>query len=66
MPKFTLNMYEMMRVLDPINQNAYDKLQSALEDKICKTMTTSEWLDIWDEDNWEIEMSISWKENENA
>ena len=66
MPKFTLNMYEMMRVLDPINQNAYDKLQSALEHKICKTMYTKEWLDIWDEDNWEIEMSISWKENENA
>ena len=66
MPKFTLNMYEIMNILDPINQNAYDKLQSALEHKICKTMYTKEWLDIWDEDNWEIEMSISWKENENA
>lgn len=59
MPKFTLSMYEMMEILDPINQNAYDKLQSALEQKICKTMPTNEWLDIWDTSEWNIELSIS-------
>ena len=66
MPKFTLNMYEIMNILDPINQNAYDKLQSALEHKICKTMYTKEWLDIWDTGEWNIEMSITFEEANHA
>lgn len=66
MPKFTLNMYEMMEILDPINQNAYDKLQSALEQKICKTMSEDEWLSAWEKGNWEIEMSINFEEKQNA
>ncbi len=66
MPKFTLNMYEMMEILDPINQNAYDKLQSALEQKICKTMSEDEWLSLWEDSEWEIEMTINLKENTNA
>jgi uncharacterized protein YfbU (UPF0304 family) len=55
-------MYEMMELLDPINQNAYDKLQSALEQKICKTMTEEQWLEIWTSGEFEIEMSIKIKE----
>jgi uncharacterized protein YfbU (UPF0304 family) len=66
MPKFTLSMYEMMEILDPLNQNAYDKLQSALEQKICKTMTEDEWLSIWEGSEWEIEMAINLKESTNA
>ena len=60
--KYTLTMYEMMELLDPINQNAYDKLQSALEQKICKTMTEEQWLEIWTSGEFEIEMSIKIKE----
>jgi uncharacterized protein YfbU (UPF0304 family) len=59
-------MYEMMEILDPINQNAYDKLQSALEQKICKTMSEDEWLSLWEDSEWEIEMTINLKENTNA
>jgi|APMed6443717190_1056831.scaffolds.fasta_scaffold1306679_2 hypothetical protein len=66
MPKFTLNMYEIMEILDPVNQNAYDKLQSALEQKICKTMSEDEWLSAWEKGNWEIEMSINFEEKQNA
>jgi hypothetical protein len=66
MPKFTLNMYEMMEILDPINQNAYDKLQSALEQKICKAMTEDKWLSVWNGGEWEIEMTINFKEKQNA
>lgn len=66
MPKFTLNMYEIMEVLDPLNQNAYDKLQSALESKICKTMPEAEWVKLWESGDWEIEMVINIKESENA
>ena len=61
MPKFTLNMYEMMEILDSVNQNAYDKLQSALEQKICKTMPENEWLSAWENGEWEIEMSLDVK-----
>lgn len=62
MPKFTLNMYEMMEVLDPINQNAYDKLQSALEAKICKAMPEDKWLSIWESGDWDIEITIDVKD----
>lgn len=63
MTKFTLNMYEMMEILDPINQTAYDKLQSALEQKICKAMPENDWLSIWEGGDWEIEMTIELKDN---
>lgn len=60
--KFTLNMYEMMELLDPLHRDAYDKLQSALEQKICKTIPEGEWLRLWDSGEWEIEMVINIKE----
>ena len=66
MSKFTLNMYEMMQILDPINQNAYDKIQSALEQKICKAMPEDEWLSAWESGKWSIEMSIEFEEKTNA
>jgi hypothetical protein len=66
MPKFTLSMYEMMEVLDPLNQDAYDKLQSALEQKICKAIPEAEWLAIWEGSEWNIEMSITFEEKTNA
>jgi hypothetical protein len=59
-------MYEMMQILDPINQNAYDKLQSALEQKICKAMPEDEWLSAWESGKWSIEMSIEFEEKTNA
>ena len=59
MKKFSLNMYEMMEVLDRIHPDAYDKLQSALEAKICKAMSEEKWLKAWDSGNWGIEMVIN-------
>lgn len=56
-------MYEMIDILDKLNQNAYDKLQSALEQKICKDMTEEQWLDIWQSEGYEIEMTIKLKDN---
>jgi uncharacterized protein YfbU (UPF0304 family) len=63
MKTFKLNMYEMIDILDKLNQNAYDKLQSALEQKICKDMTEEQWLDIWQSEGYEIEMTIKLKDN---
>ena len=66
MPKFKLNAGEMIEILDSIHQNAYDKLQSALEQKILETMSEEEWLAIWDSGKWTIETSITFKEDENV
>ena len=66
MPKFTLNAGEMIEILDSVHQNAYDKLQSALEQKVLQTMTEDEWLAIWNTGEWTIETSITFKENENV
>jgi hypothetical protein len=64
MKTFKLNMHEMIDILDKLNQNAYDKLQSALEQKICKDMTEEQWLDIWQSEGYEIEMTIKLKDNQ--
>jgi hypothetical protein len=59
MPKFTLNQGEMIEILDPLDQKAYDKLQGALERKICEVLSENKWLEIWEEGDWNIEMSIT-------
>jgi hypothetical protein len=66
MPKFKLNAGEMIEILDSVHQNAYDKLQSALEQKVLQTMSEEEWLAIWNTGEWTIETSITFKENENV
>ena len=66
MVKFRLNAGEMIEILDSVHQNAYDKLQSALEQKVLETMSEEEWLSIWDSGKWTIETTISFEENENA
>lgn len=60
--KFKLSMHEMMQILDPLNQNAYDNLQSALEQKICNTMSEEKWLAVWESGEWDIEMVVTFKE----
>jgi hypothetical protein len=59
MPKFTLNQGEMQEILDPLNQRAYDRLQGALEKKICEVLSEKKWLEVWEEGDWNIEMSIT-------
>ena len=62
MPKFTLSQGEMVAVLDPLNGDAYDKLQSALEMKICEVLSEKKWLEIWESGSYKIEMSIFFNE----
>ena len=69
MLKFTLNQGEMIEILDPLHQRAYDLLQGGLERKICNVLAESKWLEIWEEGDWNIEMSITFnspKELENG
>jgi hypothetical protein len=56
--KYTLTMYEMIEILDKLNKDAYDTLQTALEQKVCQSMPTEQWLEIWHNEGYEIEMSI--------
>ena len=62
MPKFTLNQGEITEILDPLNGNAYDKLQGALEMKICAVLAEKKWLEIWESGNYKIEMSLTFNE----
>ena len=59
MPKFTLNQGEITEILDPLHQFAYDKLQGAIEKKICEVLSEKKWLEIWEEGDWNIELSIT-------
>jgi hypothetical protein len=62
MATVSLNMYEIIEILDPLNQNAYDKLQSKLEEKLCKLISEDKWLEIWDSGNWSIDMTLNIEE----
>ena len=59
MPKFSLSSGEMLEVLDKLNENAYDKLVNAIEEKICKVLSEKKWIEIWEDGDFKIEMSIT-------
>lgn len=59
MIKFKLSVPEIIEILDPLNQNAYDKLQGALEQKILNLISEKKWLEIWESGDWEIELSLN-------
>jgi hypothetical protein len=59
MPKFTLNQGEIIEILDPLNRQSYDRLQGALEKKICEVLSEKKWLEIWEDGSWNVEMSIT-------
>jgi len=50
---------EMIEILDKINQNAYDTLQSELEQKLMKVIDEKTWLDAWENGRWKIEMRLT-------
>jgi hypothetical protein len=53
---------EMMEICDNAGVgsfNAYDKLQSALEIKLCEIFSEKAWLKAWGEGDFEIEMTLT-------
>jgi len=62
--KFRLTAVEMIEILDSIHKDAYDKLHSALEQKVLKTMSEEEWIPIWESGIWTIETSLSFEKEE--
>ena len=68
MPTFKLTQGEIQEVLDAVHPDAYDKLQGALERKVCTVLAERKWLDIWEGGDWNIEMTLKFeliKEEEN-
>jgi hypothetical protein len=59
MTKFSLSSGEMLEVLDKLNGNAYDKLVNAIEEKICKVLPEKKWIEMWEDGDFKIEMSIT-------
>ena len=57
--KVKINQGEMMEILDPLNQNAYDKLQGALERKLCEVFSEKAWLKAFEDGDFEIEMTLN-------
>jgi hypothetical protein len=57
--KVKMNQGEMMEILDPLHQNAYDKLQGLLERKLCEVFSEKAWLKSWGNGDFEIEMTLT-------
>lgn len=59
--KIKLNAGEMIEILDDLHKDAYDKLQSALEQKVLGILTEKKWLEIWEAGEWSVEMTLEFK-----
>ncbi len=66
MKAVNINMYEMMEILDELHPNAYDKLQSILEQKLCKEMEEKDWLKVWESGEWSIETTLKLNQAEES
>jgi len=63
MKTVSLSMNEIIAILDPLNQNAYDKLQQALEQKAIAVLGDEvSWLALWNSDEWAIKLDLTFDE----
>jgi hypothetical protein len=53
-----LTLKEIIAILDPLQRNAYDKLQYALEKKAMAEIGEENWLKVWNSDEWQINMEL--------
>ena len=57
----TMTMQEIINVLDAINPNAFDLLNSALQEKVINDIGGDEWLKTFDSDNWNIKLNLNYE-----
>lgn len=57
----TLTMQEIINVLDPLNPNAFDLLNSALQEKVINDIGEDAWLDTFDSDNWNMKLNLNYE-----
>ena len=58
----TLNQSELIAILDAINPNAYDIMQTAIEEKAINKSGEESWLRKWQTGNWKIELNLTYEE----
>ena len=62
MKTVSLSMNEMIAILDPIHQEAYFKLFTALEDKVMEAIGEDKWLKVWNSDEWRTKLTLEYDE----
>jgi len=63
MKTVSLSMNEIIAILDPINQDAYNRLQLALETKVGADIGDEKWLRVWNSDEWRIKLTLEYDED---
>ena len=58
MKTVTLNQREIIDLLDKLHPNAYDLLQSAIEEKAIDQLGEDAWLKRWETGNWDINLNL--------
>ena len=62
MREVSLNIGEIIAILDPLNPDAYDKLEKALGAKIIEAIGEEEWLKVWNSDDWTMNLTLNYAE----
>ena len=57
----TLTQGELIKILDAINPNAYDTMQSAIENKAIDKSGEETWLKKWESGNWKVELNLTYE-----
>ena len=57
----TLTQGELIKILDAINPNAYDLMQSAIENKAIDKSGEETWLKKWETGNWKLELNLTYE-----
>jgi len=66
MKTVSLSMNEIISILDPFTEDAYNNLQRALEGKANAQIGEDKWLDVWNSDNWRIKLTLEYIEKDLA
>lgn len=57
----TLSQSEIIAILDALHPNAYDLLQTAIEEKAINKSGEESWLRKWESGNWKIELNLTYE-----
>ena len=64
MKTVTLTQREIIDLLDKLHPNAYDLLQSAIEEKAIDQLGHEAWIKRWETGNWDINLNLRYFDDE--